>query len=95
LAILLYTKSFVVYCLQAPLIFRYQQSCFLNSAALIIQICEQIILIKYSARSIWDWYMESRWFCYISISMQVQNRYKPHIHRPEYSHLSYYSKLWK
>jgi len=30
LAILLYTKSFVVYCLQAPLIFRHPQSCFFN-----------------------------------------------------------------
>jgi len=49
LAILLYTKSFVVYCLQAPLIFRHQQSCFLTSATLIIQICEQIILLKYSS----------------------------------------------
>jgi len=38
LAILHYTKSFVVYCLQAPLIFRHQQSCFWTSAALIIQI---------------------------------------------------------
>jgi len=44
LAILLYTKSFVVYCLQAPLISRHQQSCLLTSVALISQICEQIIL---------------------------------------------------
>jgi len=55
----------IVYKPPPPLIFRQQQSCFSTSAALIIQICEQIILLKYSL-------LKRRQLCEIDLTLLME-----------------------